>query len=104
MVLLKGGAPRPASAQHLGSMASALVNWLDELRAVGVLVAMGVPESEPAMELTGESPVQGCIIIAVQSDDDARAVADTCPVDAQLRPSIVRMTCEPHHPAALNDR
>ncbi len=98
LVLLRRGARAPDSPRHLGTVANVTLEWVDELRAAGVLLATGTPDADAVLELTDEHPVRGCLLITAPTDEVARAVAGTCPVPAQLRPSVVRMTCEPRSP------
>lgn len=95
VVLLEGGAPVGASAQQLGRLTEAMAVWIAELRAARVLVARGTTEPGRLSTLLNSGDLRGCVIIAVDGDDDANAVAATCPPDGDVRFSVIRLTPEP---------
>ena len=91
MVLLEGDTLMASSAHQLGSMTAVLVTWLDELRDAGVLVATGVPDGDLLARVGGSPPLRACILIDAPNDDDARALAATCPSQVRLEADVVRM-------------
>lgn len=91
VVLLEGSGPPAASAQQLGGVASAMLNWLDELREAGVLVSTGVPDARRMNALDLGPAVHACIVVQAGSDDDAHALAATCPPATRLVAAVVPM-------------
>ncbi len=95
VVVLEGGMPARASAQQLGRMTGAMAVWIADLRAARVLVARGATAPGRLGTLLTSGDLVGCVVIAVDGDDDANAVAATCPPEGDVRLSVLRLTPEP---------
>lgn len=95
VVVLEGGVPIGVSAQQLGRLTEVMAVWVAELRAARVLVARGATEPGRFSTLLTSGDLLGCVVIAVDGDDDANAVAATCPPDGDVRFSVIRLTPEP---------
>lgn len=98
VVLLMHRDARADSASGLGQSIAATVRWLEELRQAGVLLARGAAVDPPLEGMLAAGALQGCLVLSADRDDDAHALAATCPADAHMHTTVIRLVREPVAP------
>ena len=100
LVLLLGGAPARLSSGALGRATASTMTWFEQLSAAGVLVARAAADEDVGASLAGNAGVHGCLLIDAAGDDDAHALAATCPLGGEVRAEVMRLTYEPSRAAS----